>query len=284
MASRAAILLRRYSGAALVVVAFLVTWEIIALTQHDVLERIWEAFGLAKPAPDWRFLSSPVEVAQAFPGELASGSLPTAFLQTISHCLTAFIIAWGAGILLAQVLASSRKWRQALLPVINGLSGIPPVTLFPLFLVAFRLGSGSVIALAVFGAVVSVTLIYYEAQTSVKAEFGLMISKLGYSRFGVRMWELSSASNGLYTAGREGLRWCLILSVVGEMHGSVAGGLGAYVDSGRLNQNYAVVYVGVLACALTALLLKVGLDVSATALHKIIKGVLLGTRASLRAA
>jgi ABC-type nitrate/sulfonate/bicarbonate transport system permease component len=271
----------RYRGSALILLAFLVIWEVTAVTHQGVLRTFWEALGLAQPVPDWRFLSSPVDVVTALPGELLDGSLPLALQQTLAHCLYAFVIAWFAGLIFSQLVASSRTWERAILPIINGLSGIPPVTLFPLLLVAFKLGGGSVIALAVFGAVISVTLICYEAQSRVTAEFRLMISKLGYSRFGRWMWELSTASDGLYTAAREGLRWSLILCVVGEMHGSVAGGLGAYIDSGRLNQNYAVVYVGILACALLSLMLKVALDGTASFLHRIVKGFLLGTRRRL---
>lgn len=275
MFGRGAAIISKYRGAAIVVSVFLVLWEITARTHHKVLGYIWEVFGFSKPVPDWKFLSSPLEVVQSMPDELSSGSLASACWQTLSHTLVAFIISWTFGLLLSQVLASSGRWRRALLPIINGLSGVPPVTLFPLLLVAFKLGGGSVIALAVFGAIVSVTLICYETQSRITSEFRLTISKLGYSRIGAWLWELSTASNGLYTAAREGVRWSLILSVVGEMHGSVAGGLGAYVDSGRLNQNYAIVYVGILACAILSLLLKVALDLAAAVLHKIVKRFLL---------
>jgi ABC-type nitrate/sulfonate/bicarbonate transport system permease component len=71
--------------------------------------------------------------------------------------------------------------------------------------------------------------------------------------------------------------------VVGEMHGSVAGGIGAYVDSARLDQRYAAVYLGVIGCALLSVLLKAALDVTAVFVHAFVKSLMLGTRMRLRA-
>lgn len=276
--------IKKYGGSVLVVFAVLLLWEIIARTHHQILALVWNLFTLPKPVPDWTFLSSPYAVVRSLPSELVSGSLLFAFLGTVYHCLLAFIIAAAAGLLLSRLLLMSAQTQRAILPLLNALSGIPPVALFPLLLVAFKLGSGSVVALAVLGAVVSVALISYDAQVKLTHDFGLMISKLGYSKIGRWLWELSLASNGLFTAAREGIRWSLILSVVGEMHGSVAGGIGAYVDSGRLNQNYALVYVGVISCALLSLFLKIVLDAVAIVLHKIVKGLLLSPEINFRAA
>jgi len=266
----------KYLGTPLFLLAILIIWQAVAFGHRPLLEVIWGAMALAPPAPDWKFLSSPLEILAATPQELKDGALTQALGRTTAHCLIAFIIAWIVGLPLARALVSSRLWRHTLLPVVHGLSGIPPVTLLPLLLIAFGLDSGSVIALAIFGALLSITLVCYEAQAHLNSDFGGMIANLGYSRLAVWLWELSAVSGELHTAAREGLRWSLILSVVGEMHGSVAGGLGAYVDSGRLNQNYAVVYIGVIACGALSAALKVALDWAAYSIHTLLKRFLLG--------
>lgn len=275
--------LRKYQGAALVVLTILLLWEATALYQENVLNWLWRIFSLSPPVPDLRFLSSPIEVIKDIPSELRGGALLMSLWQTTGHCLTAFLIAWTSGLLLSRLLSSSERWQRALLPLVHGLSGVPPVAILPLLLVAFRLGAASVVALAVFGAMISVTLICYEEQSRVTRDFKLMISHLGYTRLGVWLWELSTISGGLHTAARECLRWGLILVVVGEMHGSVAGGMGAYIDSARLDQRYSAVYLGIIGCALLSVLLKVTLDLSAELVHTIIKRVMLGGRVPLRA-
>lgn len=274
--------LSRYRGAILVALASLFLWQCVALSYEPVLAWLWRVADLAPPSPDLRFLSSPVEVARIVPREVG-GALLVSLWETTAHCLTAFLIAWVAGLFLARILTSSERWRRALHPLVHGLSGVPPVTLLPVLLVAFRLGAGSVVALGVFGAFLSITLICHEEQSRVSREFKLMISNLGFTRLGVWFWELSTISGGLLTAAREGLRWSLILVVVGEMHGSVAGGIGAYVDSARLDQRYAAVYLGIVGCALLSVVLKAALDVFAVFLHASIKSLMLGSRMHLRA-
>jgi ABC-type nitrate/sulfonate/bicarbonate transport system permease component len=260
----------------LFLVAIIIFWEFVAIAHKRILEWLWFISGFIPPIPDWRFLSSPSEILISAPSEFFSGNLLTSFHQTLSHCLISFFIALCVGLLIAQTLTFSPWLRRGILPIIHGFSGIPPVTLLPLLLIAFGLDEKSVIALAAIGAIVSITLICFEAQSNIKMDFRLMLSNLGYSALGVWLWELSSLSENLRTAAREGLRWSLILCVVGEMHGSVAGGLGAYIDSGRLNQNYSAVYIGILACAMLAWLLKTGLNFGARYLHKGLKRFLLG--------
>lgn len=268
--------LRERRGLMFLLAILLGIWQGISFTQASTLAWIWSTMNWPPPVPDLKFLSSPVEVLREVPAELRRGELVSAFLQTLGHTLSAFVIALIVGTALVRLMISFESWRRSVLPLVHALSGIPPVTLLPLFLVAFSLGGGSVVALSVFGATLSIILITYEALSTLKADFRTMISKLGYSSFGVWLWEFSAASDRLHTAAREGMRWCLILSVVGEMHGSVAGGLGAYVDSGRLNQNYAQVYIGILACGALATASNAGLNLGARLLHGMTKRLLLG--------
>lgn len=268
--------IEKYRSSAVLTAAGLMLWELIARFHQSVLHAIWRMLGLGGPVPDWSFLSSPIEVIKSAPREILNGDLPVAITLTAVHCLIAFLIAWALGITIGSLVAESTKFRKAVVPILNGISGVPPVMLLPVLLIAFRLGAGGVVALAVFGSLVSIILICNESLKELKADFGLMVSNSGYSSFGVRLWKLSTASNKLMTAAREGLRWCLILAVVGEMHGSVAGGLGAYGDSARLNQSYDLVFLAILACAVVSLFLNALLNWAASLMHFLVKRSLLG--------
>ena len=265
----------RWIPPAVAATLIVLSWQIVGTFYAVALENAWLVFHLSPPVPDLGFLSSPFKVLLQGQQEFIDGSLFEAVGTTTLHTLVSFFIAWGLGLPVANLIGSSRIIRDALLPLAYAASGVPPVALLPLLLVAFQLGAGSVVALAVVGASLTVVLGCYEVQLALPTDLPEILQRLGYSSRSTSLWKLSTAAAGLQSIAREALRWSLILSVVGEMHGAIAGGLGAYIDSGRLNQNYAVVYLGILACALLAGLLKVFLGVSGSWLHRGVKAYLL---------
>ncbi|QHG21197.1 hypothetical protein [Nostoc sp. ATCC 53789] len=156
------------------------------------------------------------------------------------------------------------------------MSGIPPVTLLPIFSLALGLESGSIIALGVFGATLSTSLILLKVLLSLNIDLSKMLENLGYSSLGVWLWKFSNISESVYLAAREGLRWSLILVVVAEMQiGDVSHGIGYYINSARLNQNYESVYLGIIGCAGVSLLLQTSLSVLSMLTHYFLKKLLL---------
>lgn len=266
----------QFTGPVLAAGVCLSIWQAIGSFHGAVFDYIWYFLHLRPPIPSLTFFSSPLDVLSALQTEAKSGDLFHATLQTSGHTLFAAILAYALGVGLAEWLRIDGLVARSFRPIFKAFNGIPPVTLLPVFLVAFGLGAGSVVATATFGAFLSVLFIVLNGSSQLSFDFPAMISKMGYSPFGVWLWRLSSTSSYLKTAASEGLRWSLILVVVGEMHGAVAGGLGAYVDSGRLNQNYAVVYVGILACSMLSLALQRLLDIVGAGMHKIMLRLLLG--------
>lgn len=255
---------------------FLLIWQLIASYHFLVLSYFWKLFGWTSPIPNWRFLSSPVNLITTLPLELAQGNIVSDFFRTSVHTSIAFFISFGLSIIISVSLCISLNLRQGLEPLMKAMSGIPPVTLLPIFALALGLESGSVIALGVFGATLSTSLILLQILTNLDQDFSKMLKNLGYSSLGVWLWKFSNISESLQLATSEGLRWSLILVVVAEMQiGDVSRGIGYYINSARLNQNYESVYLGILACGGVALILQQFLNLLSLVTHIFLKKSLL---------
>lgn len=266
----------RVFGTLLALAGCLLIWQAIATYHGQALAYLWPWLNLNPPVPDWSYLSSPAEVLGASSDEVSTGRLFQAVAETAWHTFLAVTIAYVMGILFAEWLKGESRVALAFRPIFGGLNGIPPVTLLPIALIAFGLGSNSVIAIACYGAFLSVLFIALRGFQEVQGDLEISIAHMGYSPFGTWLWRMSAASSQLSTAAREGLRWALILSVVAEMHGAIAGGLGSYIDSARLNQNYATVYVGIIACGLLSVLMQLSIEVIARRIHRLLITSLLG--------
>jgi NitT/TauT family transport system permease protein len=267
---------RRLTGTALAVAWCLLVWQIVASYHAVVLGWLWTALELDTPIPSWSYLSSPLAVFNASLHEIADGRLLQATAETSGHALSALAIAHLVGILLAEWLKNEGPVALAFRPIFRALNGIPPVTLLPVALIAFGLGTNSVVAIAFYGAFLSILFITLDGFQEARRDVQTSIAHMGYSAFGAWLWRMSSASSQLATAAREGFRWALILSVVAEMHGAVAGGLGSYIDSARLNQDYPLVYVGIILCGICAITIQLLLDRAMHHFHRLLIWTLLG--------
>jgi NitT/TauT family transport system permease protein len=251
-------------------------WQMIAYGHTFVLTTIWNFCAWQPPVPDWRFLSSPIDLILALPSELATGSLIADAGRTFIHSAAAFAIAFGLSLTLAILLRSYDWFCAGLEPIMKALSGIPPVMLLPILSLALGLGSNCIVALGVLGATLSTSLVVLKLLQGLPPDLTKMLENLGYSRLAVWLWNLSSLSSSLFIAGRECLRWSLILVVVGEMQiGDISHGIGYYVNTARLNQSYELVYLGIIACGVITLLFQVLLNLLSFSTHTLLKQILL---------
>jgi NitT/TauT family transport system permease protein len=254
-------------------------WQMIAYGHTFVLTAIWNFCAWQPPVPDWRFLSSPIDLILALPSELATGSLIADAGRTFIHSAAAFAIAFGLSLTLAILLRSYNWFCAGLEPIMKALSGIPPVMLLPILSLALGLGSNCIIALGILGATLSTSLIVLKLLQGLPPDLTKMLENLGYSRLAIWLWQLSSLSSSLFIAGRECLRWSLILVVVGEMQiGDISHGIGYYVNTARLNQSYELVYLGIIACGVITLLFQVLLNLLSFSTHTLLKQILLRSK------
>lgn len=254
----------------------LLLWQMISAGHMFVLTAIWNFCAWQPPVPDWRFLSSPIDLILALPSELAAGSLIADAGRTFLHSAAAFAIAFGLSLTLAILLRSYDWLCAGLEPIMKALSGIPPVMLLPILSLALGLGSNCIVALGILGATLSTSLIVLKLLQGLPPDLSKMLENLGYSRLAIWLWQLSTLSSSLFIAGRECLRWSLILVVVGEMQiGDISHGIGYYVNTARLNQSYELVYLGIIACGVITLLFQVLLNLLSFSTHTLLKQILL---------
>lgn len=121
---------------------------------------LWEAGGRAGLLPPDSF-SRPSDIAVAFAGALADGSLLLATRQTIEAALAGFAVAAVAGVLIGAVLGLSPLLGRIVGPSIEALRPIPSVALAPLTLLLFGFGlrmEAGVVAFACIWPVLLVTV------------------------------------------------------------------------------------------------------------------------------
>lgn len=128
---------------------------LIYLLSILVLLLVWWGFTRIIPP---LFLPSPAETAKTGLRMIVSGELPATVAISMSRILSGWILGGICGALLGIVLGRVRVVRAILLPVIEYLRFVPPVTLVTLFVIWFGVGETSKIVL-IFWTVVFIVLV-----------------------------------------------------------------------------------------------------------------------------
>jgi NitT/TauT family transport system permease protein len=110
------------------------------------------------------YFPGPALTASVIADGFSRGWLWNATLITLSEVLPAFGIAAVLGLFFGAVLGLSRLWGEVFEPLILGVYSIPKVTLYPIFLLVFKVGAASKIAFGAFHGVFPVQII---AQASI---------------------------------------------------------------------------------------------------------------------
>ena len=97
----------------------------------------------------------PTEMATALYALLKSGAATDDLLATLSRVAAAAAISAAAGLAAALLLHAHPRLRAALQPVLSSWYAIPTVMFYPVLIVAFGAGAGSIIAIAVLLAAVA---------------------------------------------------------------------------------------------------------------------------------
>lgn len=119
---------------------------------------LWEAGSRAGLLPMDTF-SRPSDIAQAFAGGFADGSIPLATWQTVQAALSGFAIAAAAGILVGAILGLSPPIERTVGPSFEALRPIPAVALTPLTLLLFGFGLRMEAAVVAFACVWPILLV-----------------------------------------------------------------------------------------------------------------------------
>lgn len=120
-----------------------------------VLLAVWWGFTAIIPP---LFLPSPALTAETGVHMIANGELPATVWVSMSRILTGWILGGVCGAALGIVLGRIYLARAILLPVVEYLRFVPPVTLVSLFVIWFGVGEASKIVL-IFWTVVFIVLV-----------------------------------------------------------------------------------------------------------------------------
>lgn len=113
---------------------------------------IWEAltdFGII----DWRFFSSPSEIASVFASMILSGELLHHVLISLQRIFYGFLLGVVPGVIIGTIMGFSRLANLLIGPLVAVVFPIPKLAILPLLMAIFGVGEGSKIALIALGAI-----------------------------------------------------------------------------------------------------------------------------------
>lgn len=231
--------------------ALLILWSVVAFAwpgaRRALIEQIPRS---AASLPDLFFLSDPKSVLLALGGLAIHGEFWKHLLATVGKSLLAFGIAAFGGSILGWLMATRRAGERLLLPSVEVVRSIPPISLLPVFLLLAGVGWTLSVWLATFGAFWPVTIAAFYAVKSVEPTTVEMGRNLGLnSRQLARHIQIPLAMPGLFTGLRIALPIALILVIVAEMTAGAPLGLGAAADYAKRSFRFDEMIAWIIATA-----------------------------------
>lgn len=171
-------------------------------------------------------LPGPATTAATLLDGFQRGWLPRATLTTLSEVLPAFGIAAVAGLTVGTALGLSRFWGDVFEPLILGVYAVPKVTLYPIFLLIFKVGAASKIAFGMFHGVFPVEIIAQSAVANIRPVYLKVARSLSLTPMQTALYVVVPA---LVPALVVGLRLAFSLTFIGVVLGEIfasRGGLG----------------------------------------------------------
>ena len=202
------------------------TW--IRIATVAVLIVLWE---ISARILSEEYLPGPALTAQTIVEGLQRGWLWKATLTTLSEVVPAFAIAAGVGLFLGAVLGLSKLWGEIFEPLILGVYAIPKVTLYPIFLLVFKVGAASKIAFGMFHGVFPVQIIAQAAIANIRPVYLKVARSLSLTPTQTVMYVVVPA---LVPALVVGLRLAFSLTFIGVVLGEIfasRGGLGFFLSA-----------------------------------------------------
>ncbi len=225
-----------------VVAVVILAWQVAAVTVGPI------------------FLPSPSATVGAIVGGIREGWLGPHLATTLWEALGGYVCAAGIGLAIGFAIGQSRLLREAYEGPLLSLYSIPKVTLFPLFLFAFKLGAASKIAFGAFHGLFPIAIYTWTAMRTInpvhlKVARALRLGPVATFTRVVVPAVLPVIVTGL----RLGFNLTFLGILLGEMFASRAGlgfllmSFGAAFDMGRILA--VILIVSFLAVAVNAVLL-----------------------------
>lgn len=167
-------------------------------------------------------VASPIEVARVLK-QSAIGRISqeeNIFIQvsaTIARVLIGWVLSLVAGVLLGAVLGVATRIYQTCEPILEFVRSIPPIMVFPLFLVAFNYGEQAYLFTIIFGCIPLIALTVargFQQMSYVRLEILTMFRVPKRVRVLARFMEVLPSG---VLAARLAFSICIIVAVVSEM-------------------------------------------------------------------
>jgi len=202
----------------------------------------------ASRAVDPLLLPSPGETFRAFWNGLVQGTLGADFWKTIVRTLTSFALALVIAVPLGIVLGSVQKLYESIEFAIEFFRSTPASAMFPLFLVIFGVGETTKIAVATFGA--SLTILFNVAYgvMGARKQRQLAAKVMGAPRYRVLTdVTLLESMPQVFVGMRSGVSLALVIVIVAEMFIGSTDGLGQRVMNAQMIFDMPEMYAAIFA-------------------------------------
>lgn len=221
---------------------------------------LWQ---LASLVVDESALPSPWQAATAFAGGIVDGWLLTGIAVTLRTVMLAFVVAGVAGLATGLWLGSSRFWGAVFERPLVWTYALPKITVFPIFLLVWGLGTSSRLAFGAFHGFFPMAILVMAGVHAIPEVYLRSARALRLTR-----WELAgrllipAALPSIFS----GLRFCFSLCFLGvvlaEMFGSAEGAGYELVRRISLQQTPQIfaLALSLMAIALIANLLMIALE------------------------
>ena len=202
------VLLRRPGLARLgVIVALLVLWEVAARWWIDPI-----------------FLSPPSRVLMSLDTVFQTRGVPAAVRTTFFELAVAFVISVAIGLAVGLAVGLSRFSYRSIMPIILLLYGTPQITILPLFILYFGIGSASKIAFGVTHGIFPIIVTIVAGVQNIKPILMVAARSMGASRWQTFRWVIFPHMIPSFFAGmRLGMTGVLLGVLLAELYVSTAG-------------------------------------------------------------
>ncbi|MFB6123436.1 MAG: ABC transporter permease [Haloferacaceae archaeon] len=213
---------------------------VLVLLLWQVLASVAGEFTLAPPAASFA----------ALVGGFTEGWMVPALRQTAVELVLAYGIAVVTGIWLGVTLGLNDFLNDVFEPLVVGVYSIPKVTLFPVFLMLFQLGTDMMVAFGWFHGIFPIAIVTLGSMATIRDEHLKLARSLGLSRLQTfREIIVPSILPGLVIGLRLGFNLTFLGVVLGEMFASSAGlgyALRNYITGDQTARMLAIIVVLVL--------------------------------------
>lgn len=163
-------------------------------------------------------LASPVESTKAIVEGFQSGWMLDGLRTTTFELVVAYVLAVFVGVWAGVTVGANEFLKDVFEPIILGIYAIPKVTLYPLFLFVFALGTDAIIAFGWFHGVFPVAILTLRSMEVIKEEHRKVARSLRLSRLQTfRYVVLPSILPGLVIGLRLGFNLTFLGIIIGEM-------------------------------------------------------------------